>query len=181
VPPGNLYGSDLFAGYIDVGYQLFRDKDSCGAKFIAANVFDDDSPLKELTGKIDIVHASLFLHLFDWKRQLDVIIRIINLLKAQPGSIFLGAQVGASVAGERIVSKTRGKKVAYLHDPESFQQLWRKVEALTRTTWEVRAEAVALQRSRDANADVSSSTEKQTRGSFFGPGTTWLRFSAKRL
>jgi SAM-dependent methyltransferase len=184
-PSENIYGSDLFAGYIDVGYQLFLDKDTCKAKFFAADIFDKKSQLKDLEGKMDVVHAGLFLHLFNWKEQVAVAARIISLMYDRPGSLFLGSQVGGAEAGERdLQSKTTSGKprVAYLHDPESFRRFWNEVAALTGTSWKVDVTATALHkkvvsRLDDDGKKVEKKAEETT---FFGADTTWLRFSVER-
>ena len=40
-------------------------QETLGAKFIVADVFDLEGPLKTLEGSMDIMHVGLFLHLFD--------------------------------------------------------------------------------------------------------------------
>ncbi len=67
VDTSKCYASDLQLDFIELGYELFRDKETLKTKFIAANVFDTDSSLKDLEGTIDIVGASSFFHLFNWE------------------------------------------------------------------------------------------------------------------
>lgn len=69
--------------------------------FIAADIFDPKSGLKELDGKIDILYAGSFLHLFGYEKQLEISIRIAKLLKDKEGSLLVGRQVGHVQAGER--------------------------------------------------------------------------------
>jgi SAM-dependent methyltransferase len=82
-PHENVYGSDLKKDFWEIGYDLFLDKSSLKTKFIEADIFDAESNLKELDGKLDIVHAASFLHLFDWDGQIKAAKRLIELLKAR--------------------------------------------------------------------------------------------------
>lgn len=100
-PSENLYGSDLRPEFFELGYEFFRDRDTLKSKFIAADIFDPNSALKELDGKIDILYAGSFLHLFGYEQQLEVSIRIAKLLKEKPGSLLVGRQVGNVEAGEK--------------------------------------------------------------------------------
>jgi len=182
-PSRNLYGSDLLQGYLDIGYQLFLDKSFCQATFFAADLFDDGSTLIDFQGQFDFVHAGLFLHLFDWDRQLDAVTRIISLLRPAPGSVFLGSQVGASIGGERPLrreSASGQNRKVFLHDPESFQRLWKEVETLTRTKWKVEVDAIAKKSKSGGDTQIEASG-KADDGTFFGPDTTWLKFSVERL
>src|SRR4051812_13987345 len=66
VPSANTYGGDRHSGFFDVGYDLFRDRESLHpTTFIAADVFDDASALvTELAGKVDVIYAGALFHLF---------------------------------------------------------------------------------------------------------------------
>jgi hypothetical protein len=63
-PSKNTYGSDLQADFMNIGYDLFLDKDTLGTTFIAADIFDESekSGLKVLEGTVDIIHAAFFFH-----------------------------------------------------------------------------------------------------------------------
>jgi len=80
-PPENLYGADLNPEFFDLGYKLFRDKDTLTSKFIAADIFDPGSELHELDGKIDILYAGSFLHLFSYEGQINACKAIVKLLR----------------------------------------------------------------------------------------------------
>src|SRR5438105_15830914 len=56
-PSANTFGSDLYGRFFAVGYDLFADKDRLETKFIAADVFDDASPLMDLQGQLDIIYT----------------------------------------------------------------------------------------------------------------------------
>src|SRR5207253_3242808 len=65
-PAENTFGSDREQSFMDIGYELFLDKSTSKITFIAADILNPDSDLKQLNGQIDIIHAASFLHLFDW-------------------------------------------------------------------------------------------------------------------
>jgi len=74
-------------------------------------------------GKFGVVHAGLFLHLFSWEKQLEVRERVVESLKKEKGSWFVGEMVGCKEGGEREV----GKGNVWLHDEGSFQRLGRRL------------------------------------------------------
>jgi SAM-dependent methyltransferase len=135
-PSEHLYGSDLRPEFFDLGYKLFRDQDTLNSKFIVGDVFDPSSPLAELDGKIDIIYAASFLHLFGYEDQVKVCERIVKLLKEKKGSVVLGRQIGNATAGE---AQTRNNPVRtrWRHNEESFKKMWEEVGRLTGSKWRV--------------------------------------------
>ncbi len=73
VPTEHLYGCDLRPEFFELGYKLFRDKDTLKSKFIAADIFDPSSALSSLYGNIDIIYAGSFLHLFGYAEQVEYV------------------------------------------------------------------------------------------------------------
>jgi hypothetical protein len=55
--------------------------------------------LSALDGKIHIIYAASFLHLFGYEDQIRVCKRIVKLLKEKKDSVVLGRQVGNANAG----------------------------------------------------------------------------------
>ena len=134
-----MYGSDLRGEYFDLGYELFRDRESFRATFLAADVFSDASPLTELAGKMDMVYAGSFFHLFEHAQQVAVAKRCVQLLAPRAGSLLVGRQVGNEQAGEYVV-KGRGREYSrFRHNADSWRALWEQVGAETGTRWEVDA------------------------------------------
>lgn len=137
-----LLGADLHPEFIDIGYELFRDRDRLGATFVAGDIFDaDDVGFAKVAGKPTIVHAQAFFHLFDWQRQVAAAERVVELLR--PGTsnaMIFGSQMGNLQPGEipNIHGGTR-----FVHNQESFQRLWDEVGAKTGTKWRVDAELEA--------------------------------------
>ena len=138
VPPKALYGLDLEADFIDLGYDLFCDRAIMSdATFIAGSLLDKGARFSQLEGKIDVINANSLLHLFTWEEQITVTSRLVSFTKNGPGSMILGRQVGAVEAGEY-----RGLNegaTSYRHNVDSFRQLWKEVEERTGSKWEVDA------------------------------------------
>jgi SAM-dependent methyltransferase len=165
-PSGNLWGAELQAEFIELGFDLFNDRDSLVAHFLTADIFDSESPLKQLTNSIDVIHVGLFLHLFDWDGQKKACETIVGLLKAEKGVLVLGQQVGSLVPGQ--VPRSSGSQM-YKHDATTFAKLWKEVGEATGTEWEVRA---AL----DAGLGIG-----QQKRRWDDPDTRRLTFEVERL
>jgi hypothetical protein len=121
--------------FMDVGYDLFLDKDTLKTKFYPCDIFDSEADIKELNHSINIVHASSFFHLFDWTHQVLAAKRIVEILKKEPDVLIVGRQLGAGASGEiesRVDNKTR-----FWHNAESFKKLWKQVGDETGSKWDV--------------------------------------------
>lgn len=140
-PSSHLWGADLRPEFFELGYKLFQDKETLKSTFIAADIFDPESPLKNLVGKIDIIYAGSFLHLFNYQDQLRVCKRIVEILKEKKGSVVLGRQAGSIVAGER-VHRTNTAQSMFRHNAESFKKMWQEVGEATGTKWRVEIEVL---------------------------------------
>ena len=141
-PSENLYACDLRQEYMDLGYELFRDRDKMTATFINANILEEPGSLDQLYGKIDIIHAASFFHLFGWEDQLKICKRVIKILKPQKSSLIFGRQTG-NVKGTEVVPKTHGlhnSSTIWRHDPDSFKRLWDIAGRETDTKWKTWAE-----------------------------------------
>jgi len=137
VPTENLYGSDLRMDFMELGYDLFLDRDKLEAKFIAADIFDEDSDLKLLDGQINIIHTGSFFHLFTWNEQVQIAKRVIRLLKPQPNSMVIGRQIGNLAPGEYL--RRNGKGTRYRHNEDTWKRMWEEVGNATGTKWKVEA------------------------------------------
>jgi SAM-dependent methyltransferase len=118
-PSENLTGSDLRPEFFELGYELFKDRETLKSSFIAADIFDTKSELKSLYGTIGVLYAGSFLHLFGWEKQVVIAKRMVELLKPVPGSVVLGRQVGDLVPGER-PHRTNPEDTMFRHNVESF-------------------------------------------------------------
>ncbi|CAK1360669.1 uncharacterized protein RHO25_003959 [Cercospora beticola] len=120
-PANNLTGSELSSDFIDVGYDLFRDRDRLQATFTTGDFFAPEmAGLAEQS--FNYIHASSFFHLFDLERQFEAMSRCVRLLKRKPGSLIFGRQVGTTAAGEVEHAQTELVKT-YRHDEASFRKL----------------------------------------------------------
>ncbi|PKS05067.1 hypothetical protein jhhlp_008434 [Lomentospora prolificans] len=137
VHPSKLIGLDINPGLIEIGFELFRDRHRTPASFIVGDMMDDtDEGLERIDGRISIVHASNFWHLFNWTQQLAMAIRMVRFFKVnEKRAMVYGRQVGTVKAGAQSKSAS-----SYLHDQKTFQRLWDDVGALTDTSWRVEME-----------------------------------------
>ncbi|KAL5002626.1 hypothetical protein BDV10DRAFT_181346 [Aspergillus recurvatus] len=116
-----LYGLDMDKAFIDLGYQLFRDKDRLEATSTCGNLTkDDDSKAltQTLGGKIDIVFASSLLHLWNSETQLKATTRL--------------------VAGDYPLTGFNDG-TQHRHKLESLKGLWHDIGQVTHTEWKVDA------------------------------------------
>ncbi|KAI5276330.1 hypothetical protein E4T47_00754 [Aureobasidium subglaciale] len=133
-----LIGSDLHQGFLDLGYSLFKDRGTLKSEFIAADVFESQSALTPLEGKIDIIHASSFFHLFGYEGQKKIARRVVQLLKPQKDSLLVGRQVGNINAHEE-ESSASGSGNMFLQNVDSWKQMWSEIEEETGTKWKAEA------------------------------------------
>ncbi|SPN99012.1 uncharacterized protein DNG_02051 [Cephalotrichum gorgonifer] len=139
VPPDRLIGLDLDPSLIEIGFKLFRDRRKSPASFIVADILNaDDKDLEMLDGRVSIVHASNFWHLFSWTQQLAIAVRLTKVfMEGERRAMIYGRQVG--------IAKPETQNRAgdsFLHNEASFQELWDQVGALTGTRWMVEMEFV---------------------------------------
>lgn len=101
-----------------------------------ADIFDDNSALvQNLTDSVDIINAASFFHLFNWDQQILVAKRVVNLLRARPGSLVIGRQVGRLDPVDPDDKENPPKH--YRHNPDTWKRLWEQVGSETGTKWEV--------------------------------------------
>ncbi|AEO69857.1 uncharacterized protein THITE_2056534 [Thermothielavioides terrestris NRRL 8126] len=127
IPGGRLYGTDLQPRFLDLGYELFRDRAKSTATFLAGDMLkEDDSRLQGLDGKVDIIYASAFFHLFRREGQVRVAKRMVRFLNPDnPGVMIFGVNGGPKVPGWE----------DYVLDVETWQQMCREVGEATGTDW----------------------------------------------
>lgn len=147
-----LFGADLEPRFMEVGYELFRDKKKLRSMFVACDVLEGaenntaaEDPLKLLDGKMTVIHATSFFHLFGWNDQVIAGKRIVRLLKPKDPNVFIfGRQVGCEDPG--LQTGPRGH-ARFLHNPETWQRLWDVIGEETNTRW--RTEVDVIPDSRD--------------------------------
>lgn len=138
VDPSRLYGTDLHPEFIDIGNALFGDKGH-GPTFVAGDMLDPESKsLEALDGKVTMIHAANFFHLFTWDDQVRIGTRILRFL--QPGTtdaVIFGRQIGTLRPRE-----ADSVRKHYLHNQKSFQKLWDEIGEKTGTKWRVDVDVI---------------------------------------
>ncbi len=170
VPSENLYACDLEQKFLDLSYDLFRDKEKMKGHFYTANALEDGGALDKLEGKIDVVYAASFLHLFGWDDQVKICKRIIKTLKPQKGSMVFGRQTG-NVRGREVPNTPRvsndSAAMIWRHDVGSFARLWDEAGRETGTMWKTWGELDEL--------------EGMTTGHWAEEGIRRLKFQVERV
>ena len=129
---------DIFEDFFEVGYNLFRDRDTFRATFLAADLFaSGDTPFSRLRGSMDVVWAGNFLHLFLREKQRQALISMLAMLNSSPGAIMAGRFMGHAVPGEYHYG-FRGKMASmYRHDQNSFRELCEEVFRDVEGRWNI--------------------------------------------
>lgn len=129
VPASQLYGADLIGDFIELGYDLFRDRERLAEAtfFDGVNVFDEErlKSLRTKDGKrFDVVYLGSFLHLFDYDGQVKAVENILKyLLSEDDDALVLGRQAGSHNPGN-YAHRTNLSKKMYRHNTESLTKLW---------------------------------------------------------
>ncbi|WPH01800.1 Hypothetical protein R9X50_00465300 [Acrodontium crateriforme] len=130
-PAQNITTTDLEQLFLDLGYDLFQDRDTLETRFIAADFFAPELPDGLNEGSFDVIHAASFFHLFSRAEQKYLFTRAVGLLKRKPGSIIFGRQLGS--AGKPRVDKIGDLKSgeSYKHNEASWKAMVQEVAEAT--------------------------------------------------
>ncbi|RYP07339.1 hypothetical protein DL764_002555 [Monosporascus ibericus] len=125
-PSQNIYGVELEAPFIELGYDFFRDKETLKAHLTQADALEltNDSTLSKLTGTMDYVHLGMVIHVFDRDKQRLLLENCVQLLKPQAGTLILGASVG-DVEG---IQTPAGN---FMHSDDTFREMWKEISERT--------------------------------------------------
>lgn len=140
VPPERVAGAELNGAFVDLGYDLFKDKGRLAGKapIVSASILVDPSspasPLNSLVGTFSSVQLGMLLHLFTWEEQLAAFRHTLTLLRGQPGDRIFGQATG-NLDGTPTASV--GQRATFKHNVETFTRLIAKFSASTSTTWRV--------------------------------------------
>lgn len=139
-PAKNVLGCDLEAEFIDLGYELFKDRGKLNARFLTADIFDSHSVLMEIKGQVDIIYAGSFFHLWGLEKQKEACKKVVSLLRPQPGSMIVGRQIGAVEAAEQ----ASATGTMYKHNAGSFKKMWKDIGAELGVQFAVQAQLKSL-------------------------------------
>ncbi|KAK8036944.1 hypothetical protein PG991_001258 [Apiospora marii] len=96
-PGSSLYGSELEAGFVDLSYELWRDRGTLQAQLAQGDALSDlddcGGLLGSLKGTVDYCYLGMVLHVFDRDKQHKLLENCVRLLKKPRGTI-LGEAVG---------------------------------------------------------------------------------------
>ncbi|KAF7529939.1 hypothetical protein G7054_g9695 [Neopestalotiopsis clavispora] len=176
VSSSRLFGTDVEPRFMDVGYELFNDRKKLRSMFVAGDIFaEGDSPtadpLRLLDGKMTVVHAASFFHLFGWEDQVRAAKRVVRLMKPRDKDCFIfGRQVGCEDPSAQL-DGTR-----FLHNAESWQRMWDVVGVDTGTRWRTEFDIIPD----DEPSSMSSPSQKVTDDSSEMEGMIKVRFGVYR-
>jgi hypothetical protein len=87
--------------------------------------------LTPLRGKLSVIHADNFFHLFDEKHQRELAHNLGSLLSPEPGSFLFGQHVANATTSGVVEWEAVGENAQRLyifgHSPQSWQALWEEV------------------------------------------------------
>ena len=108
----NIVGCDLRDTFIESGFKLFHDKETCGINFFSDDIFElsptpattlgqltkpfnESRRLEDLKGRLSHVYTGALFHLFTEEPQYAIAIRLIRLLKEDESNcVIFGRHLG---------------------------------------------------------------------------------------
>ncbi|OCH86002.1 hypothetical protein OBBRIDRAFT_821286 [Obba rivulosa] len=139
-PASNILACDTRQDFIDLGYKLFGDANTCPVHFFTSDIFEvpvqfDEVPpglltsevadLEELTDSLTHIYAGALFDLFDQPMQKSLALRLLTLLRRKKGSIIFGVQRGLSEEGY-VDGLSRDRNA---HSPKSWASMWKEAFA----------------------------------------------------
>lgn len=152
-----MFGVDIVSHW-DVGYDMYRDRDTFKATFVEADIMSNDGRLLALQAQADVIGISAVLHQFDLNTQETICKTLVGFSKK--GCLLFGYQIGTDDGKE---DESMGVKVfsQYVHpilpqlilswepyrltaisqsSPQTFKQMIERVASHTGTVWTVTCE-----------------------------------------
>ncbi len=125
-PSQNIYGVELEAPFIELGYDLFRDRATLQAQFMAGDIFDlnNSNISHSIIGEMDYIYLGMILHVFDRHKQRLLLENCIRILKPQAGALILREAVG-DMEGLQVPAGN------FMHSNETFRQMWEEISERT--------------------------------------------------
>ncbi|KAI1810400.1 hypothetical protein GGS20DRAFT_567643 [Poronia punctata] len=135
VPPHRVWASDIEPQFIELGFELFQDKEKlqrdhflCPGDLLSESRDPKEDRLVVLDDRVTILNITAVFHLFDLDDHKRIAERCLRLLRKDTGApvLILGAHVGANKHGRFHRDEEPGR-YRYQHSPESWQALWSEV------------------------------------------------------
>ncbi|CAG8955049.1 hypothetical protein HYFRA_00007063 [Hymenoscyphus fraxineus] len=174
VPINSLYGADLVPGFEAAAYKLFRDSDRFGpSNFITSNIFSEniDDGLVKTRGTWDIIHATMFLHIWSLEDQEKACENILKLLSEKPGSMVIGTQTGSVKPSEFTLRpplcEPGEHKVVYRHSKDTMSDMWTRAGNKLGVKIEVRTDYDEEERAAREKGRLEKGPEWEAKQRFF--------------
>ena len=161
-----LAGLDVESAFLELGYELFRDKDKFHATLLPVDLLHGTAPIPQFDEQMDMISVFSVLHFFLYEPQIEVAKRLVRFSRPKPGSTILGRQVATPKAGD--YNGLKQGTYAYIHNVDTFKASWERIGRETSTQWEVDAWTAPVE-------------AKMASQSWAMPDMYWLYFVATRL
>jgi len=125
--PEDIYAIDIHDEYWNVGYEMFRDRETLKVNTLFTDVACKEFAIEhaDLMGKFDVVYTGAVLHVFA-EDEVELFVRnIYNVLKK--GGFYFGSTGMNPEAGVTTTPTPRKDKLRYLHSKESLKELFEKI------------------------------------------------------
>ncbi|RAK89301.1 hypothetical protein BO79DRAFT_146387 [Aspergillus costaricaensis CBS 115574] len=132
-PAENIVGLDKDEQFIELGFDLFRDRVTLNLIFLIEDFLNPSAKLAQLAGHIHVINFGYFLHLWDWKGQVSVAKCMVSYLSLQEDDLITGVQFGREDAGLWKVPNLDYS--IFLHNSASFAHMWHQIGEETGTRW----------------------------------------------
>lgn len=161
-----LYGLDIESAFLDLGYELFRDRATFQDTLLTVDLLKQSQPVLELEHSIDIIGTFSLFHFFRYEQQIKVAKRFVRFAKTYPSSTLVGRQLGAP-KGDHYSGLLKDTTIS-VHDIGTFTTFWERIGEETASQWEV-------------DANMTPVEAKLANQSWAFEGMSWLWFRVTRL
>ena len=85
-------------------------------------------------GKFRAINIGYFLHVWDWKGQVEIVKQMLKVLSGSEGDLIVGVNFARCKAREGAVP---GGGAVFVHTHETLMRLWEEIGRCTGTRWRV--------------------------------------------
>ncbi|KAL3479556.1 hypothetical protein BJX99DRAFT_221868 [Aspergillus californicus] len=153
VPSENLYGLDLHSELVELGYELFRDRETLKATFLAQDFFEDTPLFRKIDKTLGVINSGYFMHLWDWEGQVKLGLRMVKMLASgqEEGGLIVGVHFGLK---RTKTVKTEDGREMFVHNSNSLLKMWGEIEGLAGRKLRVEVAVEEDERCRIYNPDT---------------------------